>query len=296
MADYVIFTDAGGDVPAELWTKYGLGSVPMSYLLSGETGIFDPGDPEREVCCARFYDALRRRADVSTSQITPFLFEKLFAPELEAGRDVLYCGFSSGLSSTWQNAQAVRELLGERFPQRTVRCVDSLSAAGGAGIFALQAAVNRERGMSLEENAQWLEAHASKMCHWFTVDDLDFLKRGGRLSPTVAFLGSKLQIKPLLVILQDGKLKVVEKARGRKAAMQRLVQMYQNALDFGDAEPLVIVDHTGCPEEAEALAEQLRAVSPAGTQVLVTGLSPIIGAHTGPGALTVCHFGTGRMG
>ena len=100
------------------------------------------------------------------------------------------------------------------------------------------------------------------------------------------------------VLIDDGdlELKVVEKARGRKAAMQRLVQMYRDALDFGDAEPLVIVDHAGCPEEAEALAEQLRAVSPAGTQVLVTGLSPIIGAHTGPGPLTVCHFGTGRMG
>lgn len=295
MSDYAIFTDAGACVPVGLLEEYSLHGIPMHYLLAETGGCVRLDDPAWEERCAAFYQSLRERADVSTSQITPFAFEEAFAPVLEAGQDILYCCFSSGLSSTWGNTRAAAEELSRRFPGRTVRCVDSLSAAGGQGLFTLQAAVNRRRGMSLEENAQWLEARVQRVCHWFTVDDLDFLKRGGRISPAVAFLGGRLQIKPLLVILENGKLKVVEKTRGRKAAMQRLVQMYQAALDFGDAEPLVMVDHSGCPEDAEALAERIRAVSPAGTRVLVGGLSPIIGAHTGPGALIVSHFGTGRI-
>lgn len=294
MSDYVLFTDAGADIPAELCARYDIHGVPMNYLLAGQPGTFRPEDPERKSLCAAFYDALRVQVDVSTSQITPFAFEEVFTPVLESGRDILYCCFSSGMSSTWQNVQAVQAQLRERFPQRTVRCVDSLSAAGGEGLFTLQAAVNRRNGMSLEENARWLEAHTQNVCHWFTVDDLDFLKRGGRISPAVAFLGGKLQIKPLLIIVQDGKLKVAEKARGRKAAIARLVQLYQAAQGFDGTVPFVFVGHAGAPEDGTYLAEQIQAVSPAGTQVILTELSPIIGAHTGPDMLSVCHFGKGR--
>lgn len=294
MSDYVIFTDAGADIPAALCAQYDIHGIPMNYLLDGQSAVFRPEDPAREAHCDAFYNALRGRVDVSTSQITPFTFEELFTPVLESGRDILYCCFSSGLSSTWQNLQVVRGQLQEQFTERTLRCVDSLSAAGGEGVFTLQAAINRQRGMELEENAQWLEAHVQNVCHWFTVDDLDFLKRGGRISPTVAFLGGKLQIKPMLVIVEDGKLKVLEKARGRKAAIARLIQLYQAAQGFGDAEPIVFVGHAASPEDGACLAEQIQAVSPAGTQVILTELSPIIGAHTGPDMLCVCHFGKGR--
>lgn len=294
MLNYAIFTDAGADITAALCTQHNILGVPMEYLLNGQTGVFRPEDPQREALCAAFYDTLRRNAEVSTSQITPFIYETAFVPVLESGLDILYCCFSSGMSSTWQNAQVVVAELAERFPQRTIRCVDSLSASGGEGVFALQAALNREQGMSLEDNAAWLESRKQQMCHWFTVSDLDFLKRGGRISPTLAFLGGKLQIKPLLVIDSNGRLQVTEKARGQKAAMQGLTRAYQKALGFGQAAHTVFVSHAGAPEAGAQLCDMLREVSPADTEVLLMPLSPIIGAHTGPDMLTVCHFGLHR--
>ncbi len=294
MQPYVIFTDAGADIPAQLCEKYDLRGIPMNYMLNGQEETFRPEDPDRDTLCTAFYEKLRQQATVSTSQITPYLFEAAFLPVLEAGQDILYCCFSSGMSSTWQNLQVVLAELTERFPERTLRCVDSRSASGGEGLIALQAAVNREKGLSLSDNAAWLETRIPQVCHWFTVNDLDFLKRGGRISPTVAFLGGKLQIKPVLVIGEDGKLIVSEKARGRKASIQALLKHYSAALDFGDAQPAVFISHAGAPEEAAALADAVRQLSPAGTEVYISELSPIIGAHTGPDMLAVCHYGTHR--
>jgi len=291
MADYVIFTDAGADIPADLCARYDIHGVPMQYLLGGETGTFRPEDAGREPACDAFYQALRERTDISTSQITPFTFEEVFAPVLEAGQDILYCCFSSGLSSTWQNLQAIAEELRERYPDRALRCVDTRCAAAGQGLLVVQAALNREKGMGLEENADWLEAHLRNVCHWFTVDDLDFLKRGGRVSPTVAFLGGKLQIKPMLTVMPDGSLQVKEKARGRKKAMDRLVELYKEHAAAGDWTSAVFVNHAGCRSDGEALVEELRKAAPAGTEFVLVALSPIIGAHTGPDMLSVCHFG-----
>lgn len=294
MSQYLLFTDAGGDLPASLCEKYDIRGVPMDYILSGVSHSFSPAAPDREAQCQAFYDALRERAEVSTSQITPFVYTELFSPLLAAGQDILYLCFSSGMSATWANLQTARQLLSEQFPERTLCCIDSLSAAAGQGVFVLNAAMNREKGMSLAENAAWLEAHAQNVQHWFTVDDLDFLKRGGRISPAVAFLGGKMQIKPILTILPDGSLSVKEKARGRKKSIDRLVALYQEAMDFGDGEKLVMVNHAGCPEEGAALVEQVKRVSPPGTEVFLTALSPIIGAHTGPNMLSVAHIGKKR--
>ncbi len=294
MTEYVIFTDAGADIPAALCAQYDIHGVPMQYLLGGETGVFRPEDGRREDFCAGFYQALRERADISTSQITPFTFEEVFVPVLEEGRDILYCCFSSGLSSTWQNLQGIAEELRERYPDRTLRCIDTRCAAAGQGLLVLQAAVNRAKGMGLEENAQWLECHFRNVCHWFTVDDLDFLKRGGRISPTVAFLGGKLQIKPMLVVMPDGSLQVREKARGRKKSMDRLVELYRENAEAGEWVSTVFVNQAGCPEDGAALVEELRKAAPAGTEFVLVALSPIIGAHTGPNMLSVCHFGKPR--
>jgi len=294
MDNYVIFTDAAADITAQLCEEHGIRSVPMDYLLSGETGTFRAESPEREALCTRFYRALRGGADISTSQITPFVYESTFSPVLEAGQDILYCCFSSGMSSTWQNVQAEVANLTEQYPGRTIRCVDTISASGGEGVFALQAALNKEAGMPLEENARWLEARAHQVCHWFTVGDLDFLKRGGRVSPTLAFLGGKLQIKPILIIDDDGRLRVTQKARGQKAALQNLTASYKANLNFGDAAHVVFIGHSDAPEACSQLEEMLREVSPADTQILQIPLTPIIGAHTGPDMLFVCHYGTHR--
>lgn len=294
MENYVIFVDAGADIPANLCQKYDIRSVPMEYLLADKPGIFRPGDPERDAHCAAFYQALRDGASISTSQITPFTFESCFEPELAAGRDVLYCCFSSGMSATWQNVQATVMELTEKYPDQKLRCVDTLSASGGEGLTAWQAALNREAGMTLEENARWLEDHAKHMCTWFTVGDLDFLKRGGRVSPTMAFLGGKLQIKPMMIIGEDGRLVVTQKARGQKASMQNLLKSYLANLDFQGGARNVFTIHSGTPEAGAELTEMVREASPADVHVELVQLSPIIGAHTGPDMLCISHYGTSR--
>jgi len=294
MEDYVIFVDGGADISADIREKYHIHGVPMEYLLGGVSGTFSPGDPDLVGLCARFYDALRAGADISTSQITPFTFESCFEPELKAGRNVLYCCFSSGMSSTWQNVQATAAELSEKYPNQKLCCVDSRTAAGGEGVFVLQAALNREAGMSIEENAAWLNSHSKYVCTWFTVGDLDFLKRGGRISPTLAFLGGKLQIKPLLIIGEDGSLVVTQKARGQKAAMQTLLKSYLANLDFGDAARIVFTTYSGNLEAGQELTEMVRAASPADISISLVPLSPIIGAHTGPDMLCISHFGKHR--
>jgi DegV family protein with EDD domain len=294
MENYVIFVDAGADIPADLCQKYEIHGVPMEYLLADKPGVFRPEDPERDAHCAAFYSALRDGASISTSQITPFTFESCFAPELAAGRDVLYCCFSSGMSATWQNVQATVLDLAEKYPRQKLRCVDTRSASGGEGMTALQAALNRAQGMSLEENARWLEEHAKHMCTWFTVGDLNFLKRGGRISPTIAFLGGKLQIKPMLIIDEDGKLIVTQKARGQKASMQNLLKSYLSNLDFQGGARNVFTIHGGTPAVGAELTEMVRAASPSDINLRLVQLSPIIGAHTGPDMLCISHYGTSR--
>lgn len=294
MENYVIFVDAGADIPADLCQKYDIRGIPMEYLLAEKSGSFRPEDPTRDAHCAAFYHALRSGATISTSQITPFTFESCFEPELAAGRDILYCCFSSGMSATWQNVQATVIELSERYPRQKLRCVDTLSASGGEGLTVLQAALNREAGMTLEENARWLETHASHMCTWFTVSDLDFLKRGGRVSPTMAFLGGKLQIKPMMIIGEDGRLVVTKKARGQKASMQNLLKSYLANLDFRGGAHNVFIIHAGAPEAGAELMEMARGVSPAGIGFRLVQLSPIIGAHTGPDMLCISHYGTSR--
>lgn len=295
MADYTIFTDAAADLPLEWYDRYKIQGVSMEYTLSDVTKTLLPGEVEIDKICDSFYDDLRAGAKTSTTQATPYKYIGAFSPVLEAGNDILYCCFSSGMSGTWHNALLARELLKEQYPERTICCVDTLSSSAGQGLIVIQAAALRERGMSLEENALWLETHTQNMNHWFLVDDLDFLKRGGRISPTVAFLGGKLQIKPILTIAPDGKLVIAEKIRGRTQSMERLVKLFQDNSDFQDVPPVVLLNHAGCPKDGALLADMVREAAPPDVQVFVTPLSPFIGAHTGPGMLSVCFWGKSRV-
>lgn len=286
-SEYVIFTDSGLDFPEHLLESTDFHVIPMSYLLNGESGVFDGGAP-REVFCQSFYDTLRKKGStVSTSQITPFAFEDAFQPVLEQGKDVLYVGFSGGLSSTFQVAKSTALQLKEKYPQRTIACVDSLSAAPGLGLAILAAVEHQKAGMSLEENAKALTELAPRICHWFVVDSLDFLKRGGRVSPAVAFVGDKLNLKPILNISADGTLKVVSKARGIYVAMRYMMGNLAEDLPK-QGNPLVFLAHAGSPDKVQELAELVRQTVPH-ARVEIGALSPIIGAHTGPGMMAVCY-------
>ena len=257
MSEYVIITDTSADIPASVLDKGQIHLIPMVYQLNGEEHPHkDPGSWDSKA----FYDQLRNGGTGSTSQISPAVYTDYFEPFLKEGKDILYISLSGGLTSTWQSSHLAATDLMEEYPERKISCVDSLAATGGQGILVILAAQNQEKGMSLEENTAWLEENRLHICHWFTVDDLDFLKRGGRISPTIAWIGGKLKIKPVLRIAEDGTLAIPEKVRGSKAAMNTIVSKYVSS-GLNEEHPYVFLCHGDALEQAEkAKAAILEAV------------------------------------
>ena len=294
MNAYLIYTDSAADIPQEIYAKYDIRIIPMDYVVNEKLMTFYTERADHDQICDSLYRAQREGADVHTSQITPFRYTEIWTKELEEGQDILYLSFSSGMSATWQNAVMAAEELKENYPDRTIRVIDSLSATGGQGVLTYTAAINREKGMSLEENAAWLEANAKYMCHRFTVGDLDYLHKGGRISGAAALVGGLLNIKPVLIIDDEGKLEVVSKCRGKHAALKMMVKSYQTEQGVPDVPKHVFITHSGLYEEAEKLKEMVEAVAEAQTQVYTICQTPIIGSHTGPDFLSVCGFGYHR--
>lgn len=289
MSDYIIMTDSSADIPEELYTLGEIPIIPMTLQVQGEdlrcagSGKWDS---------KAFYQSLRSGATGSTSQIPPAVYTTWFEEELKAGRDILYLSLSGGLSATWQSASLAASQLLEQYKERKIICVDSLAATGGQGLLAICALENQKKGMSLEENARWIEENRTSICHWFTVDDLDFLKRGGRISPTIAWLGGKLKIKPVLRIAEDGTLSIMEKVRGAKAAAGCICKKYL-ASGFCEEHPYVFICHGDAQAQAESIRQDILSSVPQ-AKVFLMPMGPVIGIHTGPGVQAVIYFGNNR--
>ena len=259
----------------------------MRYSMGDEDRVCE--EIETEEVLKRFYNGQRNGDLTRTSQISPQVYMDVFTPVLREGKDILYLALSSGLSSTYQSSCLAAGQLKEQFPEREIVCVDSLAATGGMGLLLEAAVQNRKEGMAPAENGKWLEDNRLKVCHWFMVEDLMYLKRGGRVSAATAVVGSALNIRPVLKIEEDGTLKNFAKARGTKRALNSLVDYYEAAGDKKPGERIYIL-HADSQENAEYLEEKVKQINP---QCSVTKmmLSPIIGAHTGPGMCAVVHFG-----
>lgn len=295
MSPYLIYTDSAADMPAEAFRRHDIHVIPMDYMLDGTPVTFYTDSPDHDRLCRELFEAQRRGADVHTSQITPFRYTEIWEPELEAGRDILYICFSSGMSTTWQNACSAAEDLRKKYPERQLRVVDSLSATAGQGLLTSAAAINRdEHQMPLEENARWLEEHRLQVCHRFTVGDLDYLHRGGRISGAAARIGGLLEIKPLLIIDDKGELEIVGKVSGRHLAVRRLAKAYSQESGVPGVPDELYVGHTGNEEDLAFLLEKLREAVPPQTRIETIFETPIIGAHTGPWFLSVCGWGFHR--
>lgn len=284
---YVIFSDISADIPADYAKENDIRFISMRYSLGDEDRVCE--EIEAEEILKRFYDGQRNGDLTRTSQISPQIYMDVFTPVLEEGKDILYLALSSGLSSTYQSSCLAAGQLREQFPEREIVCVDSLAATGGMGLLLEAAVQNRKEGMALSENGKWLEENRLHVCHWFMVEDLMYLKRGGRVSTATAVVGSALNIRPVLKIEEDGTLKNFAKARGTKRALNSLVDYYEAASDKKPGERIYIL-HADSRENAEYLEEKVKQINP---QCSVTKmmLSPIIGAHTGPGMCAVVHFG-----
>ena len=287
MSQYKIITDSACDLPKSMLQQLDVSSVPLHVLFKGENLEDSVDEGIHEI-----YDGLRAGEKTATSAVNPEGWATVIEPALEAGCDALVLAFSSGLSTTYQSAVIAANELMEKYPQRRILVVDSLCAALGQGLFVWYACKQRDAGLSLEALAAWCEDHKMHICHWFTVDDLMFLKRGGRISAATAVVGTMLQIKPVLHVDEEGRLVNMLKGRGRKGAMDALVKKLDE-LGEGYDNSTVFLCHGDCLAEAEQL-KALVLQRPGVKEVFVCNLGAVIGSHAGPGTLGLFFMGHHR--
>ena len=284
MSNFHIYTDSSCDLPVEMQNAYDLKVMQLEVIIDGEEPVLN-----RDIEAKEFYQKLRDGANAKTAAVTPGYFEEHMRKSLEEGVDILYIGFSSGLSTTYNSGAMILKELQEEFPERKMFHIDTLCASVGQGLLVHYAALQREAGKSIEEVYEGVMEMKDKVHHQVTVDDLFFLQRGGRVSATAAVAGSILNIKPMIVVTSEGKLENVAKARGRKKAMKELLDYMKNTADF-ETWNYVFISHGDCLEEATAVKEMVEAEYP-NAKVIISDVGPVIGAHTGPGVIALCHMG-----
>ena len=290
MRDYCIVTDSTCDLPANIVTDLGITVIPMEFQLDGTTYLNYPDG--RDYDFHAFYDALRAGKASTTSQVNYQTFLDTFTPILESGRDILYLAFSSGLSGTYNGSVIAANDLMEKYPGSKVISVDTLAASVGEGLLVYTAAKKREEGLSLDELAQWVTDNRLHLCHWFTVDDLNHLKRGGRISPAVAIIGTALGIKPVMHVDDEGHLIPVSKVRGRRKSLDALVEHMAETCDKPESQT-VFIGHGDSKEDAEYVAKLVRQKFKV-KNIILNYIGPVIGSHSGPGTLALFFFGTHR--
>ena len=290
MASYVIVTDSSADLSAQMAEKAGVQVLPLRFTVGGKTYYNWPDN--REMDPKVFYRMLREGEVATTAAVNISQYLDMLEPILQSGTDVLVLSFSSGLSATYDSSRLAAEELREKYPQRKIFAVDTLCASLGQGLLVWHAAQLKDQGKSIEEVRDWAEENKLHLCHQFTVDDLHFLKRGGRISATTAVVGTMLKIKPVLHVDDGGKLVNIGKARGRKASLKALVdRMEETAID--PAGQTVFISHGDCMEDAEYVAGLVKERM--GVQdVRINYVGPVIGAHSGPGTLALFHLGSRR--
>ena len=287
MLDYIILTDSGSDLTVEQTKELDVSLIDLSVLVENE----EP-KKNREVDVKGFYELLREKKSASTAAVNIGDFLAAMSEPLEAGKDVLYIGFSSGLSSTYSAGYNAAQELSEKYPERKIYTVDTLCASLGQGLLVYLAAKMRLDGKSIEEVRDFLENSKLNLCHWFTVDDLFFLKRGGRVGAATAVVGTMLGIKPVMHVDNEGKLVKVTTARGRRASIDALAaKVGETGID--PAEQTMFICHGDCVEDAEYLAAKLK--SDYGVKEVIIGYTGVvIGSHSGPGTLALFFLGTER--
>lgn len=290
MSDFVILTDSSADLGADLTEQYRIEVLPLSFIV-GETTYHNYPD-NREMAPEVFYRRIREGEAATTSAVNVGQYTQCLEPLLAAGNDVLILAFSSGLSATCSAALIAAEEMREKFPERKLYVVDTLCASLGQGLLVCLAAQEREKGRSIDEVRDFAEQKKAAICHQFTVDDLNYLKRGGRISATTAVVGTMLRIKPLLHVDAEGKLTSVGKARGREAALRALVDtMERTAVD--PADQTVFISHSDCRGDAEMVARMVQDRLGV-KKVYINYIGPVIGAHTGPGTVALFYQGVER--
>lgn len=285
MDEYQIITDFGCDLPLHIAEERNIEVIPMEVFIEGE-------EPKKgsEVDVYEFYQKLREKKVAKTSAVSIDAFVTAFTAHLEKGEDIVYVALSSGLSGTFSAANIAAGELREKFPERNIYIVDSRSGSIGEGLIAYFAALKKAEGATAEEVASYAQEAAYQLCSWFTVDDLFFLKRGGRVSAATAIVGSLFMIKPILHASEEGKLIPGSKARGRRGAIEALADAVER-LAVNPAEQVIGISHSDCLKDALDLETMLREKWDI-KDVIISEIGPVIGAHCGPGTLAIFFIGT----
>ncbi len=287
MSAYRIVTDSCCDFPQALRARLDLELVPLTLLFRGRE-VTEPTDAEVKA----MYDALRAGETATTSAVNPQGWKKTLEAVVAGGRDALVLAFSSGLSTTYQSACIAAQELAEEYPDRKIRVVDTLCASLGQGLLVWYACQKQQEGMDLEALAAWVRDTVPHLCHWFTVEDLKYLKRGGRISAATALLGTMLNIKPVLHMDDEGHLVSVGKVRGRKASLDALVSR-MGELGLPGENDTIFISHGDCQADADYVAEKCREKY--GVKTAVTGfVGAVIGSHSGPGTVALFFLGRNR--
>lgn len=286
MEDYRIFIDLSADIDDELMTKYNIGFIPMNYSIDEKEFISDKFLTDDEM--KSFYNDMKSGKITKTSQITPFMYKKYLLDYAKKGEKILYFPLSSGLSNTYNNALLVKEELEEEYKDFKFMVCDSLGATGGIGLLAQIAAKNKENGMSLEDNYNQMKELTKKARYWFYVDSLTYLKRGGRVSSSKAFIASTLNIKPLMIVNREGKLEAIGKKIGKHCAAKALVEKYIESKDENYNE--IYLCHCNDLDAAEYVKNIILEKDP-NVKIYIRQICPVIGCHAGPGTVAICHIG-----
>ena len=288
--EYVIMTDSSCDLPQELADQLGLEVLPLEVMADGKN--YRNWLDGREIGFKEFYKLAREGKELKTSAVNTAAFEEKMEKLLEEGKDILYIGFSTGLSTTYNSGEAAARELREKYHDRKIYTVNTLAASLGQGMIIYYAAKKKEAGATIEEVRDFVENEKLHMCHWFTVDDLNYLKRGGRISAATAAVGTMLSIKPVMHMDNEGHLVAVGKARGRKAALCQLLDT-MGELGEGLEGQTTFICHSDCMDDAQYVASQMKERFGV-AQVNINWIGPVIGAHTGPGTIGIFFWGRER--
>ena len=286
--EYSILTDSSCDLSQKVLDSYGVKCASLTFVQDGEERRYT----DREMPIEAFYAKMRGGAVFRTSGLNPDTLEELFRPELEQGRDIVYIAFSSALSCTYESGVAAAGELSPLYPDRKIHVIDTRGASAGQGLLVSLAVKKKGEGLSADELASWLREQVPHLCHWFTVDDLVYLRRGGRVSATAAFAATLLNIKPVMHMDDEGRLIGISKVRGRRQSIRALADHYTSlAIDPDDA--VYFISHGDCLDDARLL-ERMIEERHGRKASLITSVGPVIGAHSGPGTLALFFLGRAR--
>ncbi len=284
--DFEIVTDSCCNLLEDMIDDFGIHVLPLTFMVDGEDEVYQSYLKGERTDLKQFYTMMREGKVFKTSLPNLAESEALFRELLGSGRDVLYIAFSSGLSGTYQALSLMAAQLQEEFPERKIHVVDSLAASGGQGLLVWYAVQHARAGESIDQVRDWLEENKLHLAHWFTVDDLMFLFRGGRVSKTAAWAGTLFNIKPVLHVDDEGHLIPMEKVRGRKKSLNALIDHMEKSANKPISDQMVFITHGDCIEDAEYVAAKIKERFGV-KDVVINYVDPVIGAHSGPGTMAL---------